>query len=200
MIRFALDSDDLSALDQPVDIILTYADLVKDASGLRFPLNGRAFARIDRGLGDHGVPAPIWDVESGALRPADLPGKYDAAAKAGVEMLTAYANRATMPAVDAVMGNRVFHRWFATLDGSAHVAGYTPMRGPAAIQCLSEAMLGIHADGSLVFLPDWFPTPALERAHANLVSAVKLLDAVSATVKTIEQQATWASQRVNELR
>lgn len=165
MIRFAVDTDRLTDLDQPAHILLTYSDLVHDGVQVGFPLNGRALVLINRGLGDPSGTATVWDVESGAIPVGDLPVLYDGAHSRGLKNLTVYCSRDTLPAVNAAMGKRSVYHWVATLDGTVHVGGWGPLRGPAAVQCFNSNMLGIHADGSLVFDSGWNPTPALVSAR-----------------------------------
>lgn len=178
MIRTMFDTDVLADLDQPCHILATYSDLVPDASGIPFDATGRTLVFIDRGLGDPGGKATIWDVEGGALRVDQLPAKYDAAAARGLRYLTVYSDRSHLDAIDAVMGDRNYWSWVATLDGTLHVAGRPPLRGPAAVQFAGSQAVGLHGDMSLVFNDRWNPTHAMGRAK-------KLNDDVDAALHSL---------------
>ena len=200
MLRFALDSDDPNALDDSAHILLTYSDLIQDPKAWRDKHPGRACVLIDRGLGDPSGEASVWDVEKGALRVEQLPEKYDAAHERKVKYLTVYCSRDTLPAVATAMGRRNYWLWVATLDGSIAISGHTPLRGPAAIQCFSAEMLGIHADGSVVTEPSWNPTPALDGATRHVEALATMAHSVSRLADNIDAAAHLAAQDLHELR
>lgn len=177
-VRFMLDTDQISDLTPHAELLATYADLVTDLKVLqaRFP-NSRIIL-IDRGLGDPTGLASVFDVEPGALTADQAAEGYDRQHAKDVEYLTVYCSRDELPAVDLAMGARNFYRWIATLDGTATITGFTPMQAPAAVQCFSAAMLGVHADGSLVFQDQWNPTMtngAARTASAELINTADAL-------------------------
>jgi hypothetical protein len=159
MIRLAIDSDNLADLTADVDFIITYSDLVHDAAAFEAEHPGRQCVYIDRGNGDPGDKATIIDVETGAYNPSHLSGWYDAKAAAKLAYLTYYCNRATLPAIQAVIGGRHMWRWIAVLDGTIAIAGFVPWQSPDLIQLLGAPQLGVHADLSLVLSPSWHPAP-----------------------------------------
>ena len=160
MIRFMLDTDQLDKLTGHVELLMTYSDLVPDYGTIsrRFPKS--KVILIDRGLGDPTGLASVLDIEPGALTINAAIRRYDEQQAKGVDFLTAYHDRADADAIKAAFLPR--HPWhiYATLDGTAHIAGYVPLEGPAAVQCLSSGELGYHADGHLVFEDGWNPTRA----------------------------------------
>jgi hypothetical protein len=160
MIRTAIDSDDLSQLNPPATFGLVYSDLVTDAAALEREHGGKQLVYIDRGMGDPDNKASIIDVETGAYRPADVPGWYDRKTAAHVAYLTYYANRGNHLTVEAALAGRHMFRWIATLDGTIVVAGFAPLAGPDLVQTTGAAQLGLHADFSLVLNPGWHPSPA----------------------------------------
>lgn len=159
MIRLAFDSDDLAALPNSAPFLFTYSDIVPDIAPLQAQHPHSTIVLIDRGLGDPGLRATLADVETGALRPADIPRWFDERHAIGRQFLTIYCNRDTLPAVYAALGPRPAFHWVATLDGTVHVDGFTPLQGPALVQILGAGQLGIHADLSLVLRDDWHPAP-----------------------------------------
>lgn len=156
-IRFMLDSDDLNALTDHADILATYSDLTSDPAAIEQRYPASVVVWIDRGLGDPNSKATVMDIETGALTVADAPHLFDQWLSEGRKYITGYLNRANLAAFNTAMGTRQVWRWVATLDGTAFIAGDEPLFAPAAIQCLSSAMLGMHADGSLVLNDDWHP-------------------------------------------
>lgn len=160
MIRTMLDTDTPQTLGRRANILATYADLISISDLAELETTWPAVVLIDRGQGDRLGRASIIDVETGTHAPGDAPAWHDRQAKAGVKHLTVYANRTTMPEVEKAMGKRGFYRWYATLDGTAHIDGYTPGQQPAAVQILGESALGFHADLSLVFEDGWNPAAA----------------------------------------
>ena len=158
MPRLMFDSD--KPLDLPItgDLLATYADLIGAAELATLRHRWRGVVLIERGLGDPLGLASVIDIEAhaegvGAARPW-LTRKHGA----GVHYLTTYCNRATVAAVDAAVHGLPHWRWIATLDGTAHIAGMAPGHHPAAVQCLNAAMLGFHADASVVWADAWNPT------------------------------------------
>lgn len=157
-IRFMLDTDDLTKLTGHAEILATYADLVTDLTALQAKFPHSVVVLIDRGQGDPSGQASVFDVEPTLLTPEQAAKRYDEQHAKHVKYLTVYSDRNDVAAVDAAMGKRAFHRWIATLDGTAHIAGFSPLERPTAIQCFNAASLGYHADGSLVFNDTWHPT------------------------------------------
>jgi hypothetical protein len=155
MIRVMMDTDVLADLDGTFPLVATYSDLVPDEKMYqslvaRFPHS--TVILIDRGLGDPTNRATVIDVESGAYSPASIPAWF--ASKRGMSNLTVYCDRDSLPAVVAAQPHGIYH-WVATLDGTSYLPEWTSMHGPAAIQILGAASLGIHADLSLVFEDGW---------------------------------------------
>lgn len=169
MIRFMLDSDKLADLPAGAAPVLgTYSDLVRSAdvlSQLRQLHAGSEIVLIDRGLSDPTGLASVADVETGAMKPSDLPAWFDRKATAKIGWLTCYSNRANMAACDEALGARPHWRWIATLDGTCHITGFDPLRGPGLIQFAGENLLGLHADASLILNPNWHPGPAGQLAE-----------------------------------
>jgi hypothetical protein len=164
MARIMFDSDVIADLPRN-SLAATYSDLIPNKARLtklraEFP---HGLVLIDRGLGNPTGQASVADVETGALTVADFPDWYDDKTGAGIQFVTAYVNRSTLPALDAVLGNRHPYRWVATLDGTMHIAGFRPGHNPAAVQFASEQMLGFHADGSVVWQDGWHPEPSAGR-------------------------------------
>lgn len=168
MIRFMIDTDDLSKLTQHAEILATYADLVPNLAALQAKYPASKIVLIDRGLGDPEGKATIFDIEPGALTIAQAVAKYDDAKSRGLDYLTAYHDRAEANAVKAGFGDRKPWHWYATLDGTAHITGYNPLMGPAVIQVLASNSLDYRADGSLVFEDGWHPT----NQHADIQAAI----------------------------
>src|SRR6266704_4642749 len=173
MIRLMFDSDQVDALPRNA-MAATYSDLVPTMAQLahlrtQFPLG---LVLIDRGLGDPAGAAEVYDVESHAGAVAGAPEWFDRKTRAGHVGLTIYASRSTMPEVDAALGaSRHAWRWYATLDGAMHVDGHQPGHGPAAVQFATAAMLGFHADCSVVWNPRCHPSAAaliLDQIHGDL--------------------------------
>ena len=161
-IRVMLDTDVLADLDGHFEILATYTDLIPDMAALdalRAKYPGSEVILIDRGLGDPTGQATIADVEPGAMTPDDLPGwvaRKRADKPAGWEFLTAYSDRNDLPAIEAIQHEGLWH-WVATLDGTCFITGWRPLHGPAAVQILGEAAIGIHGDLSLVLEDQWHP-------------------------------------------
>lgn len=168
-IRFMLDTDVLDDLTPRAELLATYADLVTDLAALQAKFPNSQIILIDRGLGDPTGQATIFDVEPGALTPEQAADGYDRQKAKGLRDLTVYCDRNTLPAVDQAMGDRVFYRWIATLDGTVAISGFTPLERPAAVQCFSAAMLGVHGDGSLVLDDDWHAS-----VNVHNVAAVRM--------------------------
>ncbi len=180
MIRLIFDSDQIGQLPRDA-MAATYSDLVPAMAELanyqaQFP---HGLVLIDRGLGDPTGAATVLDVESGAHRAGDAPGWYDRKRKAGHVSLTVYASRSTMPEVDAALGDtRHAWHWYATLDGTMHITGRQPGAGPAVVQFATAAMLGFHADCSVVWNDGWHPSRApaiLDSARAELGSLAAII-------------------------
>jgi len=156
------DSDVIADLPRAA-LCATYSDLIPDAATLarlraEFP---HGLVLIDR----HGDPtgqATVLDVETSLHTPDQAPGWFDGKQREGI-VGTIYANRSTMPAVNAAMGARRFFRWIARLDGILFVEGFHPGQAPAAVQFASAKMLGFHCDASVVWEAAWHPAPKSDR-------------------------------------
>lgn len=199
MIRTMFDTDVLADLNQPCHILATYSDLVPDASGIPFDVGGRTLVFIDRGLGDPGGKATVWDVEGGALRVDQLPAKYDAAHARGLRYLTVYSNRSNLDAVNGVMGDRNYWSWVATLDGTLHVAGRPPLRGPAAVQFAGAVAVGLHGDMSLVFNDRWNPTHAMDRAKSLIDDVDSKLHSMRSAVNVALSDVHFTAERLSQI-
>ena len=190
MIRFAIDTDQPDKLTSHVELLMTYSDLVPDYAAIsaRFPQS--KVLLIDRGLGDPTGLASIFDIERGTLNDAQAIRRYDEQQAKGVPFLTVYHDRSSADQVKAAFHPRQPWHIYATLDGTAHITGYTPLEGPAAVQCLSAGELGYHADGHLVFEDAWNPT----RFPANLASAQTdvhhAMYSTQATIRTLQNLAS----------
>lgn len=192
MIRFMLDTDQLDKLTGHVELLMTYSDLVPDYAAIskRFPQSHVLL--IDRGLGDPTGLASIFDIEPRALTIAAAIRRYDEQQAKGVPFLTVYHDRAEADAIKAAFRPRAPWHIYATLDGTAHITGYNPLEGPAAVQCLSASELGYHADGHLVFEDAWNPTrfpqnlapfrTALHNAITSATSTIHDLQGLAAAV------------------
>ena len=197
MIRVMLDTDQpeqLTGSKIRAPILATYADLMgPPASLLDLRKEWPQVVLIDRGLGDPRGLATVIDIERGTHGPGDAPAWYDRQHKAGLHHLTVYCDRAILPAVNAAMGARSYFRWVATLDGTAHVAPFTPGQGPAAVQILPADRLGFHADLSLVLEDWWHPAPAprpplppdVAKALLDAEQSVQLLTETVAALRAI---------------
>lgn len=166
MIRTMLDSDQPAAFVNSADFLAVYTDAVPDIAPLQAQHQHSTILLIDRGLGDPGTRATLADVEPGALTIADIPHWYDERHAAGHQYLTIYSDRNDLPAIMVALAGRPAFHWVATLDGTVHIAGFPPLQGPALVQCLGEAQLGVHADLSLVLRDDWHPVPAAREPAA----------------------------------
>ena len=159
MLRIMLDTDDLHALRNDVQLLATYADLVSDPAALRREYPAQTIVFIDRGQGDPNNEASIIDVETGLYKPSDVPEWLRRKERDGIEYRTVYCNRSTLPEVDAVTSGMSYYRWTATLDGTCFIDGYKALDGPAAVQILDAAHVGVHVDMSIVLEDGWHPTP-----------------------------------------
>jgi hypothetical protein len=155
MIRVLLDSDDPGVFPSGAQMVATYADLATPDLRDRLRAAHETVIWIDRGNGDPLHLATVIDVEAGLHAPRDAPGWYDRRRQAGARNLTVYCTRNGLPAVNAAMGDRSFYRWIATLDGTLHIKGFSPLSGPAAVQFAGAGQAGIHVDVSLVFNDNW---------------------------------------------
>lgn len=195
MIRTALDSDDLSAFTTTTDFVLTYTDLVPDAAAFEARYPAQQVVYIDRKLGDPGTKASIIDIELGAFSVADIVPWFEERFHKGMRWLTHYSDRNDLPAILAELAGRNMWQWVATLDGTVHVDGYTPLFRPDIVQILGSDKLGIHADFSLVLNPGWRPSPesqqltaavnSLESANRGLAAASGELGRVTTLLKTL---------------
>lgn len=185
-IRFMLDSDNLADLTDHAELLATYADLVTDLPALEKQHPSSVVILIDRGLGDPTGLSTVADVERGAMTVDQAAAWYDRQHAKQLRDLTVYCSRDSLAAVDTAMGARVFYRWIATLDGTVHIDGFKPLQAPAAVQCLSETMLGVHGDGSLVLQDHWHRTVDIANAAAlrtTLTAAANDLGQVMADIR-----------------
>lgn len=199
MARILFDSDNIDAIPLNADSIAVYADQVTKYQDLVTRWPGASINLIDRGLGDPTGRANIIDVETGARKPADIPGWYDTQNKSNIPYLTAYCNRANLDAVNAAIGSLPIWRWVATLDGTLHIAGWQPPSGPAAVQFANSSMAGFHVNVSIVWRNDWSPSKAIERARANTTSLITQLHTISNLVANMDNEAHWLGQRLHQL-
>lgn len=174
MIRIAIDSDKLGDLPAGVaPLLLTYADLVPTRqllAELEDHHRGSQIVLMDRGLGDPLNLASEADVETAALQPGHLPTWFDRKTKDRIAFLTVYCNQVTLPAVEAALRGTPYQshwRHVARLDGIWDVPGFRALYRPALVQVVSSAMLGIHADGSIVLNPGWHPAAQSVPAAAD---------------------------------
>lgn len=98
------------------------------------------------------------DVEKGDATPAQAPGWIRARQAAGIRYVTIYCNRSTLPAVDRACHGLSYYRWVATLDGTLHIPGFTPLERPAAVQFANSTMAGANVDVSIVWEDQWHPS------------------------------------------
>jgi hypothetical protein len=168
MIRVMLDSATPEAIPDSAPMVAGYVNgryAWPKAAWERFA--DRPAVRINV-TGDPAAGGDALDVETGDATPADAPAWYDARKAAGAKNLAIYCSRDTLPAVNQHMGARRFFRWVATLDGTCHIDGHPPLRGPAAVQILGAAAAGVNADISLVYEDAWHPMPSLQQAIAEI--------------------------------
>ena len=187
MFRIMFDSVNPAAIPEGASLVAGYVDGAASAwppgAWDRFP--GAELVRINV-TGDPNHGGDVLDVERFDATPDHAPGWFDARTRAGAGGLAVYCNRSTLPAVDAAMGQRSFFRWVATLDGTLHIDGFPPLKGPAVVQFLPAADLGINADMSLVMSPYFHPQPSLQQivaaaraAQAETAQLLQLLDKYS---------------------
>jgi hypothetical protein len=130
--------------------IATYADLVTPAI---LAAAGHRLVVIDRGSGDpHGV-ATVADIEPGCLTVAEGAAKIRQWIAARRPYPTAYHDRAVQGEVTAALAGERYYTWDATLDGTMRVPGVNL----AAIQIAPSAVVGFHADLSVVWDDSWHP-------------------------------------------
>lgn len=151
-----LDSDQPAVLLEPRFDglrIATYADLITPeiiaAAGPRLTV-------IDRGHGDPHNLATVADIEPELLSVADGMAKVKQWIQEGRRQPTAYHDRADWAAVNEAGSGMPFHHWIATLDGTLVPNGYYM----AAVQFAPAAVLGFHADMSIIWDDGWHPLPA----------------------------------------
>jgi hypothetical protein len=93
------------------------------------------------------------DVEAGDATPSDAPVWYDSVTWCPKQDLAVYCNRSNVQNVIQAMGNRPWHLWLSTLDGTK----LTVIDGKrvAACQFLGEIVLGVNMDLSEVYDDSW---------------------------------------------
>lgn len=176
MARLMFDSDSLSVLlGLHADLCATYADLLDAAKLAQLETHYGAVVIIDRGLGDPLGKASAIDVESGAVSPAQAKAKLEDMHARDIPWPTVYANRSTMPEVDAACQGIPYWRWYATLDGTMRIAEHPY----STVQFAGAGSTGIHADVSVVWDDQWHRAPALngeirhlaQLAHGEVLTA-----------------------------
>lgn len=180
-----VDSDQPAVLLEPLFAgcrVATYADLVTPE--IMTAAAGRLVV-IDRGTGDpHGM-ATVADIEPGCFTVPDGIALIREWISQGRPHPTAYHDRAEWGAVSGAGLDLNFAHWVATLDGTLVSDG---VRAPV-VQFAPAAVLGVHADLSIVWDDTWHPMPS-GPTPAQLGSLVKLA--------TTSAQAS--SQLLKELR
>lgn len=191
MARLMFDSDIIADLPRN-SMCATYADLVPDHATLdnlraQFPYGLLFFDR-------HGDPldiADIMDVERGLHKPEDAKPwllKRKTQGKTG----TIYADRNTMPTVNALCKGVPFFRHIATLDGTMHIDGYEAGHTPAAIQFASAAMLGFHCDASVVWQDAWHPSEIWQGTQGLLAALQAMHTDLGHCVTIVKRHSTLA--------
>lgn len=132
--------------------IATYADLVTAeivaAAGPRLKV-------IDRGQGDPLGLATIADIEPQLLTPQQGIDKIRGWLEEKRLQPTAYHDRAQWAEVNQLGAGLDFAHWVATLDGTLVPNGYYM----DAVQFAGAAVLGFHADVSIIWSDGWHPLP-----------------------------------------
>ena len=188
MIRFMIDTDDLSKLSGNVELLATYSDLVPDANELRKKFPDSEIILIDRGSGDPSGEASVFDIEDGCLTVEQALAKYDDAKKRGIQYLTVYHDRDIAAEVNSAFGDRKPYTWDATLDGTAFITGYDPLHTPAVIQVLSSIELDYHADGSIVQEDAWHPRKSVgvtSRMRTECNQALAMVEAADTHIRAL---------------
>lgn len=193
MIRTALDSENINAFTTNVDFILTYTDLITDPSAFEAKFPGQQVVYIDRALGDPGLKATVIDIEPGAFTPVQVVDWFEERFRRGVRWLTHYSDRNDLPVIRGFLAGRVMWEWVATLDGTAHINGYVPLRGPDLVQVLDAGHLGFNADFSLVLNPLWRPSPRPDKFGA-------VLNSLEMAARTMTSSQAELSQAITTLR
>jgi len=163
LVRFAVDSDDLSQLF-PADFVRTYSDLIRntgDLAALRARFPDSVVELIDRGLGDPTGAATIANIEPGALTAAEGADRIRAWHAEGRPDLIAYCDQALIANVVAAWGQLV-------------IAGHPS----AQVQFANAGMLGLHADLTIIWNPAY-------RARAAAAPDGSLLEAAGADEETL---------------
>jgi hypothetical protein len=171
LVRFAVDSDNLDMLF-PADFVRTYADLVDQAglASLRARFPDSVIELIDRGLGDPTGTANIYDVEPGALSPAQAADRVRAGHAAGQRWQLVYSDQADLDAVMQACERLTYWHWIAAF-GQLIV----PTHRSAQIQFASAEMLAFHADLSIVWDPAYRPAPGTAALLARATQAAESL-------------------------
>lgn len=170
-----LDSDNPAVLLEPRFAnlrIATYSDLVTPeiiaAAGPRLVV-------IDRGGADpHGL-ASVADIEPGCLTIAQAVERirqWDAERR---PFPTAYHDRNDWAAVNKALEGVAYHHWVTTLDGTLVPGGFYM----AVVQFAGAAVLGFHADASIIWDDSWHAQPG--GPSAAQLAALKQLATTVAT-------------------
>jgi hypothetical protein len=174
MPRLMFDSTTPAAIPHDAEIVGGYVDgsyKWADADWERFPHAQQVRICV---TGDH-TKGNCLDVERGDATPDHAPGWIQARQAAGVKYVTVYCDRTTLPAVIKACNGLTYWHWVATLDGTAHIGGWHPGLGPAAVQILPARALGFNADLSVVWADRWHPSAPAGTAWVG--RAVTALDA-----------------------
>ena len=163
MTRIMLDSDQPGTLVAPAragTLVACYADLATPALIAEF---GRYGVWIERGLGDPHNVATVADTEAGAdsiARTVALLRQWNAERR---QDPSTYHDRAIWDAVELALVGVPHKSWVATLDGTL----VPDNKRPAAVQFADAAVLGFHADASLVWDDSWHRVPLLTSVVAT---------------------------------
>ena len=175
LVRFAVDSDDLSQLF-PADFVRTYSDLIRntgDLAALRARFPDSVVELIDRGLGDPTGAATIANIEPGALTAAEGADRIRAWHAEGRPDLIAYCDQALIANVVAACRDLSYWHWIAAW-GQLVIAGHPS----AQVQFANAGMLGLHADLTIIWNPAY-------RARAAAAPDGSLLEAAGADEETL---------------
>jgi hypothetical protein len=163
-----------------------------DKDWARFPATV-ARARIDVNASDP-RSCGILDVERGDAQVGQVPAwvKTRRSLGSGATGCTIYCDRATRPAVLAVMdgqGLRLakdYTLWIATLDGTRTLPDMT---GVVAVQWGGAMTMGGHYDQSAVYDDAWHPVPVVAPpAPSWQAEALKAAESIDAAAQALARQ------------
>jgi hypothetical protein len=148
------DSDDPGGVPRGTAVVGGYVNghtAWPTTAWLAFP--GAARVRInvtgEPGRGD------CLDVETGDATPADCVRWWESCTWVAPADRLIYCSRDTVGKVRAAMADRPWALWLATLDGTLETAW--DGKAVTACQYLGAAVLGFHADMSLILSDTWRP-------------------------------------------